>query len=100
MKYTDLTSVRHQLDQIDSQILALIAQRCELMKEIAAIKKQQQLAIRDSNREDALLAKLGQLAIHHQVNPLFIQQIFTLIIEESVQLQQDLLQVNTESSHC
>ena len=48
-----LETLRQEIDSIDTQIFDLFEQRIAVAKQIGAYKKEQDLAVLDSSREDA-----------------------------------------------
>ena len=48
-----LETLRQEIDSIDAQIFDLFEQRITVAKQIGAYKKEQDLAVLDSSREDA-----------------------------------------------
>jgi len=48
-----LDTLRQEIDSIDAQIFDLFEQRIAVAKQIGAYKKEQDLAVLDSSREDA-----------------------------------------------
>ncbi len=48
-----LETLRQEIDSIDAQIFDLFEQRIAVAKQIGAYKKEQNLAVLDSSREDA-----------------------------------------------
>lgn len=48
-----LEMLRQEIDSIDAQIFGLFEQRVTVAKQIGAYKKEQDLAVLDSSREDA-----------------------------------------------
>ena len=48
-----LETLRQEIDSIDAQIFGLFEQRITVAKQIGAYKKEQDLAVLDSSREDA-----------------------------------------------
>ena len=55
----NLQDIRGQLDQIDDQLIDLFSRRMHLVSEVAAYKKEHDLPILDSSREDAILERLA-----------------------------------------
>ncbi|MBP1044047.1 chorismate mutase [Vagococcus sp. BWB3-3] len=53
-----LSQQREKIDQLDQQIVALLEERMTVVTEVARIKAENQLAILDGQREEALLAKI------------------------------------------
>lgn len=56
----DLSVPRQQINQIDAQIVALLEKRMTAVDQVAAIKKQQGIAILDSSREEQVLAAVAK----------------------------------------
>lgn len=55
-----LEEIRPQIDQVDDQLAALIRKRFELVEEVAAIKKNQNIPVADSSRERDIINRLSQ----------------------------------------
>lgn len=53
-----LTLWREKIDRLDEQILRLLNQRAELVKEVVLIKKESAIGIYDSQREEAIIKEL------------------------------------------
>lgn len=54
-KAPGLRPLREQIDQLDRQVLELLARRMEVVREVAAVKKSEGVPIRDFARERAIL---------------------------------------------
>lgn len=52
-----LEESRLKIDQIDSEIISLFIKRMEVVKEVTAYKKENNLPVLDSSREQAMLEK-------------------------------------------
>lgn len=73
----ELSELRVEIDQIDRQIVELIRQRMMVANEVAEYKRERDLPVLDSSREQALLAKVtgqageefagGVRAIYHAI---------------------------------
>jgi len=77
---------RRQIDEIDQQILRLLAQRAEIANQILNLKKASGLPIEDPERENEILEKLT----NNNLGPLdcdSIKRIFSQIISEIKRLQ-------------
>ena len=57
-----LESLRHQIDTVDDQLLALFAERMNIVREIAALKEANDLPVLDRSREAAKLQAVEQKA--------------------------------------
>lgn len=58
----DLTQLRAQIDEIDSQLVELFRRRMEVSRDVAAYKNANGLPTLDAGRERALLAKVAEQA--------------------------------------
>ena len=86
-----LAALRRQITAVDENLLELIAKRRLLAIDIAQIKKQKRLPIRDEEREKALLENLVERGGALSLDSQFVTRIFKSLIEYSVFTQQQLL---------
>lgn len=87
-----LDEVRAQVNQIDKQILALLAKRRACSLAVAKSKIATQKPVRDIEREQVLLTELISEGQTHQLDAQYITKIFQTIIEDSILCQQAYLQ--------
>ncbi|MFT5994099.1 MAG: chorismate mutase/prephenate dehydratase, partial [Bradymonadia bacterium] len=90
--YVSLDDIRMRLDDIDREILRLLAARRDSVRDVAATKVRDNLALRHPGREQELLLR----AIRHGrtlgLSAPFVMQVFRAIIGDSVRLQHEELQ--------
>ncbi|PST85497.1 bifunctional chorismate mutase/prephenate dehydratase [Photobacterium sp. NCIMB 13483] len=89
---SSLDEIRNNVTRIDNALLALLAERRTLSLEVAKSKIDTAKPVRDQAREQALLLRLIDTGKEHQLDPLYVTQIFHTIIEDSVLYQQAYLQ--------
>ena len=98
----ELSEIRQQITQIDRSLLKLLSERHRLAFDVVRSKEVTQKALRDVEREQALLQELIQFAENenYQLEAQYITSIFQKIIEDSVLTQQVYLQnkLNEQSS--
>ncbi|QCI25025.1 chorismate mutase [Buchnera aphidicola (Rhopalosiphum padi)] len=87
----DLLNFRHEINDIDKNIVQLLAKRKKLVLNIAESKIKNNQPIRDIEREKNLLEKLTNLGKKNNLDTNYITRLFQLIIEESVLTQKKLL---------
>jgi len=75
--------LRDQIDAIDAELVDLIAKRIEVARKIARIKKQEQLPILDGSREEAIKAKVRDLAKAEGISPHVMEEVLQLILDYS-----------------
>jgi chorismate mutase / prephenate dehydratase len=84
---SDIGDLRRDLDEVDSSIVSLIAQRSRLIAEIAGLKQAGTAALQDADRERAVLAKVEALANELGVSASLMRRIFRELIGDSVAQQ-------------
>ncbi|MGF1616955.1 MAG: bifunctional 3-deoxy-7-phosphoheptulonate synthase/chorismate mutase [Acidimicrobiia bacterium] len=87
-----IDSLREDVDGIDDQILALLAERRRVSSAIAGEKQRAKRPFRDEDRENSLLTKRVEAARDHDLDPGLVVRIWEQIIADSVSLQHDHFQ--------
>ena len=80
----ELLEARDKIDQIDSQIITLLAARFEHTHRIGKLKATHSLEALDSSRESQKLAEIRALCEENGLNPELVNDLFTQIMEEVV----------------
>ena len=80
----ELLKAREEIDVIDREIVALLAQRFELTHKVGRLKASWSLNSLDSQREAEKLANIAALCEQNNLNPLLVTELFTRIMEEVV----------------
>jgi chorismate mutase/prephenate dehydratase len=88
MTDVELASLRDRIEAIDRQIIALLAQRLEVVEDVVAAKLEQASPFRDRAREDSLLARLRALAADAGLDPHQIERMYRVIMDMSVAHQE------------
>ncbi len=87
----DLSELRRQIDEIDDQLLELLAKRMRVSREIGTFKKEHNMTIIQTGRYDEILNKRIAQAETMSMNPEFMRIVLEAIHEESVRQQVDIL---------
>ena len=58
----DLLELRHQIDDIDNQLVALFKERMQVAASVAEYKRENGMPVLDASRERALLSKIAELS--------------------------------------
>ncbi|OEU58917.1 MAG: chorismate mutase [Desulfuromonadales bacterium C00003094] len=85
----DIDSIRTQIDQLDDQLLELFNRRAALALSIGEIKKVQQLAVYDPNREKRIFSRMQQANLGPLDNSAIVR-LFERVIDESRSLERIL----------
>ena len=84
-----MKNIRKQIDQIDRKVIKLLAERMDLVKEIAKFKKATKLPIQDKKREEELRNNLKKLAAKHGLDPEFVNHLYSHVFIESRRIQSE-----------
>ncbi len=76
----DLYEIRHEIDNIDNQIIALLAERGGLVSEAGKLKKDEE-AVRDPERVEKVIAKVKGKASLNGLAPDIAEKVYRVIID-------------------
>lgn len=82
-----IEQLRQQIDQLDSELVELLAKRQQVTKAVGEYKKEVGKPIYDPERESQLIAKRQELAQEKGVSPQLIEDLLRRIMRESYQSQ-------------
>ncbi|MFP3913930.1 MAG: 3-deoxy-7-phosphoheptulonate synthase [Actinomycetota bacterium] len=85
-----ISRVRRHIDQIDRQIVRLLARRQALSLEIGKVKQSRGLPVHIPDRESELLDVVRDEAAHLGVDADHVREVFELVLEESRRLQHEM----------
>ncbi len=85
-KCTSLTEVREEIDNIDDQILDLIAQRKDVVKQAAGFKDSV-ADIKADERVEFVVNRVRHKALNLGVSPNMVADIYTKMIEDMVETE-------------
>ncbi len=83
----ELASIRERLDLIDKTIVKALADRQDVVKEVASLKINKAAGIRDLEREELLLSKIRDFAQEVGLDRYYAEHLFREIITNSVRFQ-------------
>jgi len=87
----ELANARQVLDQVDRMLVELLRQRLETVAEIAQIKADGLVFLRDHDRESELLARIEGWARELGIDQFRVQEIFREVIAMSLKAQEEAL---------
>lgn len=94
MSIDTLNALRHDINEIDSDLLVLLAKRRRISHSVVEYKIANNKPIRDEAREQALMEKLISYGKSLGLDAYYINNVFQTILEDSVLNQQAMLQKN------
>lgn len=86
-----IQALRRQIDELDNQVMDVLAKRMRVCREIGQYKKEHNMTVFQSNRYNEILEKRGAQASVCGVDPTCAAQIFELIHQESVRQQIEII---------
>ena len=81
--FEELRKIRQKIDEVDKQIVKLIAERVSLIPIVAEFKKKENVVVHNPQREKQLIDETRKLAKELGVNPNLVEDIFNRLIKES-----------------
>lgn len=86
MTFTSLDAVRKQIDQIDSELVSIIAQRAECVKAAAAFKTDS-AAVRAPDRVQQVIDKVRVKAVETGLPGEIIEKIYRAMIDAFIEYE-------------
>ena len=86
MENPELNDLRTQINHIDEQLLQLIVQRFDVVREVGRVKQTAHLPIKDAAREQAVLNRLKAQGEDEALQPA-LQAIFQTMMDEAKKLE-------------
>ena len=83
----NLNELRRQIDELDNQLLDLLAKRMRISREIGLYKKEHDMPILQATRYDEILNKRVEQACNMDMDGEFMKTILAAIHEESIRQQ-------------
>lgn len=82
-----INQFRHQIDEIDEEMIQLLAKRMQLAEEIGGFKRQKQIAILQTQRWNEVLQKGLRLGHQYGLSETFMKALLKTIHQESINHQ-------------
>lgn len=80
----DLDRLRGSIDNLDTAIIALLAERFKITQQIGVLKHERGLAPADPEREVQQITRLRRLAVAANLDPEFAEKLLSFIVAEVV----------------
>lgn len=79
----ELARIREHIDRVDTIIMNALAERMNLMVDVARVKKAHELSVDSEKRDQEILTRVVQIAKEEGVDSSFAEEIYESIINES-----------------
>ena len=86
-----ITQLRKQIDELDNEIMDVLARRMKVCREIGEYKKTHNMTVLQTNRYNEILNKRGAQGTLTGMDAEFIARVFENIHEESVRQQMEII---------
>lgn len=86
-----ITTLRKQIDELDNQLIELLAKRMRVCREIGQYKKEHNMTVLQTTRYNEILDKRGAQGALCGMGPKFVKEIFESVHEESVRQQMEII---------
>jgi chorismate mutase len=87
----NLTELRQQIDQMDDELLSILAKRMRISQEIGQYKKEHNMPVLQTVRYDEIVEKRAKEAEEMGLGQSFIRKVLEAVHEESVRKQIEIL---------
>ena len=87
----DLIKYRAALNTIDEQIIMLLGQRYAICRDVANHKIEHGIPVMQHDRVSEVKDRCADLAVGQQVNPEFVRQLYSLIIDEACRIEKSIV---------
>jgi chorismate mutase len=84
MTNPELTALRLKIDEIDEELVKLLASRFRVTEKVGKLKAQNSLQPTDPVREANQVARYRNLALENSINPEVVVAVFRAVIDEVV----------------
>lgn len=86
---SEIDRIRSAMEALDDDLIQLIAQRCELSRELGAAKQTRGLPVIDTSREAAVVRRAAERAREAGVDDEAVRHVFWCLIDLSRRSQTD-----------
>jgi len=86
----ELADIREKIEQIDKDILTLIAERTNLAETVLELKRAEEKSIEDKEQEQIVLNRAIDYATELNLDTGSVKQIFLILIEMNIERQREL----------
>ncbi|GGX57514.1 chorismate mutase [Saccharospirillum salsuginis] len=83
----NLDDVRKSIDEIDSNLIQLLAKRYSICREVAHYKKTNGIPMMQPNRVEEVKGRCARMAEEQSLSGDFARQLYTLIINEACRIE-------------
>ncbi|MEQ9593446.1 MAG: bifunctional 3-deoxy-7-phosphoheptulonate synthase/chorismate mutase type II [Cyclobacteriaceae bacterium] len=90
---SQLEELREKIDHVDQELIEILAMRKNLIEQIGAYKRQNNVTVFQLERWNEILQSRATWAERKNINPQFVQDLYKRIHEESIKLQTEIAEM-------
>lgn len=90
MVFMTIENVRQEIENIDRELVELIAKRVEFADDILKYKHQANLPINDDTQNNVVIDRAVSIATERGLDSTVVKQIFNLLIQMNIERQHEL----------
>ncbi|MES5869037.1 chorismate mutase [Bacillus cereus group sp. RP32] len=94
---SQLNHYRKKIDEIDSELLKILSERFELVRQVGILKKNETIDIMQPNRMQEIFETRKVLGKDLGLDTTFIKPLFDLIIDYSCNIEDEIINVKKEN---
>ena len=87
----ELDDIRVRLDEVDRDLVGVLAERARLIEEVIRFKRAHAMAVVDRKREDEMLERVETLATAEGLDPRIARQVLRAVIDAFTLLEVEQL---------
>lgn len=88
----ELSAYRESIDSIDEKLVELLGLRYAICRDVARLKKQRNIPMMQTGRVAQVKERCAALAERHDVDPQFVRELYTLIINEACRIEDHIIE--------
>ena len=93
-----LKTQREKIDRLDDQIIDLLAERLDIVREVAQLKIQNTIPAVLPERIEEVLGRCAQRAGEKNLDPEFVRAFYSALIDHCCELEEVLIQEQTKKA--
>ena len=93
-----LSALRQQIDEIDAQLISMMATRMKVAREIGRVKRDSNMPILQSSRWEDVLGRSVAEGVKQGMSGEFVRRIFEAVHQESIEQQNAVMSEKQESA--
>ncbi len=92
---SSLEEVRSNIDRIDNEIIKLIAERTDYVKQASSFKKSES-GVKAPNRVEAVIQKVREKALEYGANPDMVETLYREMISSFINMEMNEFKKNQD----